>query len=302
MPQKLNKAGKMQDYVPKGNGDASGEYGTSNGTNKNFTESDNKKTPANVILENKNVSIDIKGKETPNKALSPSQWKKVGDIAYDQSKPSIKIAEEIWKLQDEFGYDINTAIKKLKENYQKKEQEKIDEEEQKRLDKILRERGAGEDSKQAKDSNYFGYGSLDKLEEAHKNDYEEDSKVNIIDDDLSGKKEKETITKLDTPQKKEIFKNALSKALENAKKEYDKNKEDGGASNMDTCRLYLKNMNLSSLEKLVKEVDSNLHVYKVGNGAYHITGYGKGQGNLNSRMVEALQSYGFDAFDWGILD
>ena len=36
MPTKLNKAGKQQPYVPKGNGDASGEYGTHTGSNKHF--------------------------------------------------------------------------------------------------------------------------------------------------------------------------------------------------------------------------------------------------------------------------
>ena len=38
MPQKLNKAGNMQNYVPAGNGDASGEYGdNATGSNKHFT-------------------------------------------------------------------------------------------------------------------------------------------------------------------------------------------------------------------------------------------------------------------------
>lgn len=60
MPQKLNKAGKMQDYIPAGNGDPSGEYGTSKGTNKNFTTSDKKKIEANVITENKSVVVDKK--------------------------------------------------------------------------------------------------------------------------------------------------------------------------------------------------------------------------------------------------
>ena len=66
MPTKLNKAGKMQDYIPKGNGDASGEYGTSNGTNKNFTTSD-KKAKANVITENKSVVVENKGKKEKEK-------------------------------------------------------------------------------------------------------------------------------------------------------------------------------------------------------------------------------------------
>lgn len=70
MPQKLNKAGKMQDYIPKGNGDASGEYGTSNGTNKNFTTSDKKSSKANVITENKSVVVENKGKKlTPREKI-----------------------------------------------------------------------------------------------------------------------------------------------------------------------------------------------------------------------------------------
>ena len=63
MPQKLNKAGKMQDYIPKGNGDASGEYGTSNGTNKNFTTSDKKKedrgSKPNVIGTTKKHKVSV---------------------------------------------------------------------------------------------------------------------------------------------------------------------------------------------------------------------------------------------------
>ena len=37
MPTKLNRAGKPQNYVPAGNGDASGEYGNHSGSNKHFT-------------------------------------------------------------------------------------------------------------------------------------------------------------------------------------------------------------------------------------------------------------------------
>ena len=37
MPTKINSAGKQQNYVPAGNGDASGEYGdNATGSNKNF--------------------------------------------------------------------------------------------------------------------------------------------------------------------------------------------------------------------------------------------------------------------------
>lgn len=37
MPKKPNHAGQMQEQVPAGNGDASGEYGDSGGSNKHFT-------------------------------------------------------------------------------------------------------------------------------------------------------------------------------------------------------------------------------------------------------------------------
>lgn len=37
MPKKLNGAGGMQEYIPAGNGDASGEYGNSKGENKHFS-------------------------------------------------------------------------------------------------------------------------------------------------------------------------------------------------------------------------------------------------------------------------
>jgi len=37
MPKKPNSHGDMQEYVPAGNGDASGEYGDSEGSNKHFT-------------------------------------------------------------------------------------------------------------------------------------------------------------------------------------------------------------------------------------------------------------------------
>ena len=37
MPKKINSHGNMQEYIPAGNGDASGEYGNSDGSNKHFT-------------------------------------------------------------------------------------------------------------------------------------------------------------------------------------------------------------------------------------------------------------------------
>ena len=36
MPTKPNRSGQQQNYVPAGNGDASGEYGNHTGSNKHF--------------------------------------------------------------------------------------------------------------------------------------------------------------------------------------------------------------------------------------------------------------------------
>lgn len=64
MPTKRNKAGNQQNYVPKGNGDASGEYGdNATGSNKHFT------TFAKGGGENKVDNADKKfngAKETPS--------------------------------------------------------------------------------------------------------------------------------------------------------------------------------------------------------------------------------------------
>lgn len=64
MPTKLNRAGQQQNYVPQGNGDASGEYADhASGSNKHFT---NFKKPENQKLEQKslkqepNIGVQIK--------------------------------------------------------------------------------------------------------------------------------------------------------------------------------------------------------------------------------------------------
>ena len=56
MPKKLNGAGGMQEYIPAGNGDASGEYGNSKGENKHFS-SFKKGSSAKVSTPKKNAKI-----------------------------------------------------------------------------------------------------------------------------------------------------------------------------------------------------------------------------------------------------
>jgi hypothetical protein len=75
MPTKPNRAGQQQNYVPKGNGDASGEYGdNATGSNKHFTAF---KQPDKT--ENKPI-------DTPNKAVEPPKE----EVKANEQKPENK--------------------------------------------------------------------------------------------------------------------------------------------------------------------------------------------------------------------
>lgn len=185
MPTKLNKAGQMQDYIPKGNGDASGEYGTSNGTNKNFTTSDKKKTQANVITENKSVVVGDK-KTTYKGDLEQQEISLKNRI--ENLEGVIKNIENGDPTGAEDLQDMKRRLKNYKEDYERQFGKDSN-----RLRKILEERNRNEDIDHAIDTDYFGFGSLDKLEEAHKNNYGR-GKANVIDDDLSGVKKNDNLT------------------------------------------------------------------------------------------------------------
>ena len=162
MPQKLNKAGKMQDYIPKGNGDASGEYGTSNGTNKNFTTADKKKSSANVITENKSVVVENKGDFKNvlwDKNVSEEEKNKLRKTASEKVKELHKISNRI----------IENPTDKDKEEFNKKMDE---------YEKWEKENNMG---------GYFDYREYFKEKIATKGF--KINKANIIDDDLTGKKE-----------------------------------------------------------------------------------------------------------------
>ena len=51
MPKKPNSLGELQEYVPAGNGDASGEYGDADGNNRHFTSWKNPHTEEGVIAD-----------------------------------------------------------------------------------------------------------------------------------------------------------------------------------------------------------------------------------------------------------
>lgn len=52
MPKKYNSAGKLQEYIPAGNGEPSGEYGTNKGTGNKHIKLDEGKAEPNIIEDN----------------------------------------------------------------------------------------------------------------------------------------------------------------------------------------------------------------------------------------------------------
>ena len=80
MPTKLNKAGNQQNYVPQGNGDASGEYAdTATGSNihfTNFKKPDETETVGEEVIEQKSSKdIGVQVKDTGDKPADTSTIK-----------------------------------------------------------------------------------------------------------------------------------------------------------------------------------------------------------------------------------
>ena len=121
MPTKLNKAGEQQEYVPAGNGDASGEYGNESGSNRHFQsfgkkQLSNFKKPLSIVESFRNETINNK----KQKLLERGE-KQYDDINLDLSKPIHKIDEtDRLKYRTEKnaeGYDIaENLLKKYEAN------------------------------------------------------------------------------------------------------------------------------------------------------------------------------------------
>lgn len=121
MPQKRNGSGGMQNYVPAGNGDASGEYGdNATGSNKHF-QSFKKPDENNIGTQitgqpneiNAKAKYNGKGKEKLSKTLSSRLSGKNGKITPNGKK----LLEQISNADDELSgvisdmYDNNPQLK-----------------------------------------------------------------------------------------------------------------------------------------------------------------------------------------------
>lgn len=85
MPTKLNKAGQQQNYVPKGNGDASGEYGDSaTGSNVHYKK-------AVKYKEDDKKPVGNKGKPQKKKITKYEDYeKRKSNLTFKQEKGKIK--------------------------------------------------------------------------------------------------------------------------------------------------------------------------------------------------------------------
>lgn len=95
MPKKLNGAGGMQEYIPAGNGDASGEYGNSKGENKHFSSFSKNSTKGKS--ETKGTSGTSKSSISNNQSVSKQ----------DQNDPKNWSLKQIndWYNDNLFGFD-----------------------------------------------------------------------------------------------------------------------------------------------------------------------------------------------------
>jgi len=232
MPQKLNKAGKMQDYIPKGNGDASGEYGTSNGTNKNFTASDKKSSKANVITENKSVAVENKGKKlTPRekikKAIETEDIDESNKLM-DEATSELKFNND--KERDEF-LDIVATYSDPQEMFDyldKVENKGIDDDE---------EAYEGHTISKAFGDGYIVYDDnkeyepiFETKEEAKKwidgkneiSGKAKSNKANIIDDDLTGVKKNDNLTPTNALKIENMNEAQLDNKIEKTQREIDR--------------------------------------------------------------------------------
>lgn len=85
MPKKINKAGQQQEYVPSGNGDASGEYADDGGSNRHFTafkkpEEAVKKEDETVVEENNNGIVVEDEKEEEQKVETEQPKKDLSQL------------------------------------------------------------------------------------------------------------------------------------------------------------------------------------------------------------------------------
>lgn len=142
MPTKMNRAREQQNYIPAGNGDASGEYGNDKGSNKHFTnfkKSDSSFDSVNQQrMGNKMSSQPMKAEQKPVKdfSITKEQWEKNLMTTERVGNPpeEIKIRVEDTPIKRIDEQDISDALQEFEKgtvekaaNLIRKYEESVDE-------------------------------------------------------------------------------------------------------------------------------------------------------------------------------
>jgi len=124
MPTKLNRAGEQQNYVPAGNGDASGEYGNDKGGNKHFANFKKQEQNSFDLFNKKRIGKEqnVEQKEVPATV-------KAAPKSYDEWEKALLTQERVGNPPEEIETRLEkTPIIRINEQDIKATKEKYPEE------------------------------------------------------------------------------------------------------------------------------------------------------------------------------
>ncbi len=157
----LHEIAHSTGHASRLNRDMSGEFGS-----EKYAKEELRAEFASLFIQNE-LDLNIDGKHFENHSAYIQNWTEAIQEDKNVLFNAIKDAGDIATyVREHYAEQENT--KKNEGEVMAEEQTKTDEE---RLEKILKERNLNEDKSFAKDTDYFGFGSLDALEKEHKSGY-----------------------------------------------------------------------------------------------------------------------------------
>lgn len=116
MPKKMNSAGQLQNYVPAGNGDASGEYGdNASGSNIHYKTEGSEKTSKSSTEKGNDISVSIKQEsgKIDYKGKDYTDQKEITNIIREKMGVS-KVSENVKRVLAQLnGENINPTIRNV---------------------------------------------------------------------------------------------------------------------------------------------------------------------------------------------
>lgn len=116
MPKKMNSAGQLQNYVPAGNGDASGEYGdNASGSNIHYKTEGSEKTGKSSTEKGNDISVSIRQEsgKIDYKGKDYTDQKEITDIIREKMGVS-KVSENVKRVLAQLNSEnINPTIRNV---------------------------------------------------------------------------------------------------------------------------------------------------------------------------------------------